>query len=698
MATTKKIPSANEHPWLEQFVTDPVGELDRLLSGKALIAPYDMASAPDAARLLFGRLPGNHTARRALEAALTEWLSEHRISGVPALDRLALERWVRTISDAFEIVGLMKLERCALDLRRRFDLWYSWVDRLAVSPQRDARLAFLRTLALTQRAVAEGGEDVAPFGLEPLWLRICAYAGTSFPEEYLDIALLGLRTLPERDKASSERPWMTGLAHWAAFRKPSVEAFSQHWETLKALYPRMPKYWRDRVSDTLNQKQLIAEWNVPQEIAAYWKADVGVAEVQPGTVKKLPTRNLQPASLATVKKLRSRASDPFTTFKGEVKNLIGNSEQYAIVTGDSYFLVTTACNLGMEIIRNCTDDPIGRGRFATDLARTALSWAPNNLYAWSLWRDSLVTQGAFEAAEKIGWKAIFHYPEDVQWRNQLAELLIALDRPDEAKGIVEEIFARELEDAASFDLKARLKFHFEGQDAARGAILSGIEKFNSDTILKHHLRALANNKELPLVSAYYRTMLESMQGLVAEQVDISGGIKRVSSIRKIYSQYRQLTNEAHLSDQAVAEIERVFSEDPNFAYAEYLRNAIGIHGDESKTGSPAVAFIGALEAKDPEKIAALTAVMPGQSQFLDIAKMFLFSEQAAAERSFSWFSQTGAGEPRSVAALRRFLAIRVGGSPLADSAEFMARVATNDNLRIDLIEAVLTAPPMLVAA
>ncbi|MCH8237980.1 MAG: hypothetical protein IIC06_07385, partial [Proteobacteria bacterium] len=190
ISTTRPI---DRHPWLDTFMADPASELDKLLSGHARIAPYEAADAPDAARFLFGGLPEEDEVRVVLDQTLYEWLDSQRMGGVPEFDQLPLERWIRKVSEAFEIVGLLMLPYSSLDFRRRFVVWNSWADRLAVAAQRDGRYTLWRTLALTQRLVAGAEPTANPFALEPLWLRICEQAGSTFPSHYLAVGLLGLR-------------------------------------------------------------------------------------------------------------------------------------------------------------------------------------------------------------------------------------------------------------------------------------------------------------------------------------------------------------------------------------------------------------------------------------------------------------------------------------------------------------------------
>ncbi|MCH7710204.1 MAG: hypothetical protein IH903_01065, partial [Proteobacteria bacterium] len=365
--------ATDRHPWLDTFVADPASELDNLLSGHARIEPYESADAPDAARLLFGGLPEGDEALAALDRAVREWLDSQRAAGVPGLDQLPLERWLRKVSEAFEIVALLKLRHSALDLRQRLVVWNSWCDRLAISAQRDGRYALLRTLALTQRIVAVADPAVNPFALEPFWLHVCKHAGGALPKHFLGIGLLGLRMLPEREGAPSERPWMAGLVYWAIGQKPTAEEFSQQWWALKGLYPRMPSYWRSALTETLQQS---SAKQIPDEIKDWWLQDVEAKDLpiaQEAESQSVGVPILSP--LSAVQSLRQRAHKPLPSIRGEIETLVGELRHYAEVTGESYYLVTTACNIGMAVIKGA-DDPVGRGRFAVDLARQALAWQP----------------------------------------------------------------------------------------------------------------------------------------------------------------------------------------------------------------------------------------------------------------------------------------------------------------------------------
>ncbi len=733
MATTARPP--DRHPWLDAFLADPASELDDLLSGHARIEPYESADAPDAARLLFGGLPQEDEARGVLDRALLEWLNSQRAGGIPEFDRLPLERWVRKVSEAFEIVDLLMLPYASHDFRQRFVVWNSWADRLAVAAQRDGRYALWRTLALTQRLVAGTEPTANPFALEPLWLHICEQAGSSFPSHYLAVGLLGLRMLPEQEGIPSERPWMAGLVRWAIGQTPIVTEFSQQWWALKGLYPRMPSYWRRAIQETLLQS---STKEMPDELKDWWQQDVkakdGTTAQQP---QSQPVAVPQLTPLSVIQSLRKRTRNPLPSIRKEIEILIDNQRHYAEATGESHYLVTTACNIGMGIIKG-TDDPVGRGRLAVDLARQTLAWQPANVYGWILWRDALAKQGAFEAAELVGWEVIHRFPEDVQQRtqlalllgdlpgresdaerllretivrfrdnvvarSQLAELLIVLDRADEAIGVVDGIFSRHLEDEVSFDLRARLLYRSGDDEPSRDALQSGVERFPTDPVLQFHLRMLDAGKPLPLKAVASRTDA-AKPGIPATRVAVTDdsvdtAVRQRGRLHRLYSEYSQRQGDNQWRSTALEEVQRILSDDPNLAYAEYLNRELkGTDAGGPVRGIFAIAFIDALKRKDAERFARLEESSASQAHLIDAAKAFLFGDRPAADRTLAWLRQEARSEPRSVSALRGFLHLRLDIPAIVDGGAFVKLVAANDNMETDLIESAFAGDELLLVA
>lgn len=233
------------HPWIEVFEADPHKAYDRFIRGYAEVIPYERAEAPDAARMLFGPLAADDPARAQLGAAIMAWLDARRREPIPD-DRRG--RLIREISESFEIIRALEPGGAAQWVHDNRIRLLDWTSRLVESPARDARAAFLLTLAVTQPVV--NGED-----LTRLWMDICREAGGALPGEYLDVGLMGLRRLPKMAHETSEAPWLAGLAQWAMAREPSEQEFAAEWLALKRVYPRQLGQWRKEISALLRTRQ-----------------------------------------------------------------------------------------------------------------------------------------------------------------------------------------------------------------------------------------------------------------------------------------------------------------------------------------------------------------------------------------------------------------------------------------------------------
>ena len=224
MSMTQERQSGTRHPWLKEFETTPVRAFGDFLAGYARIHPYERADAPDAARMIFGPLEPEDGARVVLGSAIISWLEACRKEPVSAVYNHR-QRRVREVCEAFEIVALLDVADAAIDLRRRFITWNEWCARLVLSPSRDARAEYWRTLALTQPLVAQSATEIDRQGLAPLWRQVCRESDGRLPQYYLDIGLLGLRRLPESPDGS-ELPWISGIAQWALAQNPSDSEFA----------------------------------------------------------------------------------------------------------------------------------------------------------------------------------------------------------------------------------------------------------------------------------------------------------------------------------------------------------------------------------------------------------------------------------------------------------------------------------------
>jgi tetratricopeptide (TPR) repeat protein len=756
------------HPWVDALCADPDREFADFISGYARIEPFGRADAPDAARLLFGPLEAHDPARPILDRAVGRWLEQRRREGTPAAPSPRLERQLREIAEAIRIISILRLVETAADLRRRFVLWNSWAERLAGIPGPDVRAELFSTLALTQRLFSTADHGIKGLELEPFWLAICEQAGGALPDSYLSIAILGLRSLPPRKGMPSEGPWMAGLARWGSTQRPDVNEFSRHWWALRAIYPHSPGHWREALAHTLRAKSAV---RLPDALRDFWMHDVGLrsdASVDgPSTFKP---RAADPPPRHEREAIVARVAEPIDSIVGQVHRIISDYERYAEATGDDYFLVTSACNIGMRIIEvKDGDDAQRRGEVAMLLARRALAWQPTNVFAWALFRDALTAQGKYGDAELVGWDLIQRFPENEQWRNQLALLLARFeDRQDDAErllrttinrfpdavvsrnqlalllarsplrhaeaeslleetisrfpdnlvsrsqlaelyiasrrlpaalSVVQAAFAADLGGPALFSLHARLLYHLQGPDAALRTLAAGIRQFSADASLLSQRRRLEEGEGLSLDSSALRVAeLPSFKLNIDDDQRNDGWnfVRRARRLRRFGADLPWKGNDPEWCGVILDETRRILAEDPNSDYARYLEAELGGGDGSESLGMFSVAFIDALKRKDADKLAELEMTHFGRSQLLDVARVFLFGDKIAAERTSVWLRTAVTIESRPIAALRAFMSHRIEASP--DAATLLRVLAANDNVRQDLIESALISTEFTLAA
>jgi len=195
------------HPWLAHFEKAPKTAFSELLSGYAEIHPYERLEAPEAAKVLFGSLPPEDGARTALGPTIIGWL-EHQRDEALNVRKSTLQRRIREICEALEIVSLLQLSAVALDLRHRRETWGHWFEQLASTPARDARAEFFRTLALTQRLAAESDPNIVEDELASTWHALISRGGADLPASYRCIGELGLREIsPSSANAVTAYRW-----------------------------------------------------------------------------------------------------------------------------------------------------------------------------------------------------------------------------------------------------------------------------------------------------------------------------------------------------------------------------------------------------------------------------------------------------------------------------------------------------------
>ncbi|WP_349369167.1 hypothetical protein [Salinarimonas sp.] len=419
----------------------PEEALRDLVAGKAALGYFAAGEPVDIVADLVAE--GGEDYRAAVDRGAAAFLDSARrtlLQQKGASFRLGVIRLERLLA----IVRRVLPRDTVVDLRRRYDLWQPFFANFVIDRSLDLRREFYRTLALSQDAAAEAGIEAR--GLMPLWLSLCAEAGGSYDESYLAVGLLGLRRMPLGEEFSANEDFvLQGLARWGARQKVAWRVFEREWRLVENAYPRSDDFWRERVSRVIaategeiRQRTEGAEETFPA--AAGWREDLDLPAGEGGVRQLRGGGALEPPAAHDRQAILDRVGQPLSSVSSDIETLMRGHRRYADRTGDVFYLVRTACNIGMNLLRK---DPgperAARGAQAVALARLAFEYDPRNVYAWALLRDGLEHAGRLTAAERIGWEAIRRFPENPQWRTQLAKLLAdTLDRPHEAAALLRE--------------------------------------------------------------------------------------------------------------------------------------------------------------------------------------------------------------------------------------------------------------------
>lgn len=622
MTEALKHKDLQRHPWLKRLEASPHDAVSDLMAGYAAIFPFTRADAPDAARMLLGHLPSDDPARGALEAGMRSWLESKRNEQLPS-DLAGLQDFVRQVGEAFEIISLIELIEPAWLLRQQYVRWFEWVSRLKLAPSRDARAGYLRMLANTQSIVAERTTD--PDALAPFWMRVCKEVGSTYPKSYLQIGLLGLRRLPGAI-AKGDSPWIAGLAAWAKENGPSKKEFMRAWLPVKRMHPASPKVLRGRVFDVLSQKLFADNDIVPP---GWWASDPDFPHKQDSRAHSLmpPAPDLREE---IIRDLQDGVG--FADVRKRVELLIERYENYTMSSGDDYYLVRSFCNVGNLLLKNSVDAHSERAHLAESLARKTLRHQPHNPIAWALWRDALFGGGAYDSSIALGWEIVRRFPNEPLVRNELAEILLALDRSDDALTLLEDSLQVQVFNAVTYMILSRIYANFGNEDAAREALSAGLVMAPEMRELHLGLRNLNAGKPLPLVANARKRVVDAVDN---DTQDIT-----LYELRRS-GKLRDLRQHLQNDDTTFKELKEILTSDPTFAYAQILAARHKLwHASDYGLPVVAAAFEDALANEDRDKLAALTERMPRLKSLILLAQAIL-GDAAAAEEVASLLHNPG---------------------------------------------------------
>lgn len=195
---------------------------------------------------------------------------------------------------------------------------------------------------------------------------------------------------------------------------------------MKGDFPHHADYWADHVlrAVTAAERELFERTQGAVKTfpaAGWWREDV---DLHPSSRVMAGGGAAEPPAKDAREHILKHIGDPFAGLAPQIERLIQSHRRYADTTGDVFFIVRTASNVGMRLIEKGGEaERQLRGERAFSLAVLALEYDSSHAPAWSLMRDGLAYSGRIEDAERVGWEAVRRFPEDEKWRTQLATVL-----------------------------------------------------------------------------------------------------------------------------------------------------------------------------------------------------------------------------------------------------------------------------------
>jgi tetratricopeptide (TPR) repeat protein len=413
-------------PWLRHFAADPDAAIMELLTGAAELGHLK----PNEPEVLLARWLdsfGEQGFATQLDGALARWID--RCWGKPALVEavgsaaLTGSAWCHA---GRVIAGSEKLAEAAARLRGHVVKDRTFLDALTEGRSRDP-------LGCAWMAVANHQPDRE---LLELWWHLCKLPAEE-PWYRGEYGIFGLRGLPPEQRGQGgglPKEVPEGLLRLAEGLAGRVEEgwlkekdAREEWQRIARLtsmaYPfpdTWKKFWR-RATGQMERRE------------ADWAQGLSSARLEPvqDTRRKSGIHGAMIFWNPLVQDVASKLAPGAMDAIANANALLHKQALEAATTGDTYFLVRTACNFA--------------GRLREREPQQALAWAelarrsdPWNAHAWNTTAACWLTLNQYDRALAVYEQATLRFPDDVVARNGLAEVLKARGSLDEAQAIYEE--------------------------------------------------------------------------------------------------------------------------------------------------------------------------------------------------------------------------------------------------------------------
>ncbi len=417
-------------PWLRRFEAEPEKALRQLLLGGADLEHLNPAD-PERVLLDWIESLGPETGLLpAVDRALVAWIDSSW--GDPDPDGLgaavAALAWCRAADLIGGCLDEQGLAGAAKALRERFLEEPAFLRSIAEGRARDPEARAWLALA----------EHQADRELLPRWWSLCSLP-PDVPWYHGEIGVHGLRGLPPESPNRAggfPKEVPEGLARLADALARRVEdgwldaeraraEFTATARLTMAAYPFAREKWLPF------WRHVLQDGRLREPAAEHWVRDLSpklehVAEKSPSARPRWSEPDPGWARRATEIATNLKQGE-HTAF--ELANrLLEEQRVYAQSSGDTFFLVRSACNFAGALRKM-------NPRKALDWARLALDSDPWNAFAWTTTAAVNLTLSNLAEAAEAAHEAIRRFPNNPVAHNGLAEVLKAQGRLDEAERV-----------------------------------------------------------------------------------------------------------------------------------------------------------------------------------------------------------------------------------------------------------------------
>jgi tetratricopeptide (TPR) repeat protein len=446
--------------WLARFREQPLEALDRTLTRRAHLGPFNTLPASVALGQMIAD-PG-----QTLDTVMLRWLREHwRKTEVAGL---RLRRYAEALAEALRAVDLLGLPESLRWLRQHAPGDYRWLRTLQVGGPATPLDALFATLASTQPDRA----------LETFWLRLSRLDGQT-PVSFGRVALTGLRLLPPREpgRPAPEPALYGGLVHFAeglARRGAGPDALADEIGYLCALQSLSPAALGRPLRKALKQQLQDPKRGLSADARAWLESAVPSA-FKDANHLGVDICSPMPADLRAVVDRIQR--DGLDKTRDAVNRLIAGHRQYYEQTGDGYYLVRCFERLS-KTLRDA--EPT----WARDLAHEALRIEPSDHHNWSALALALDAAGDWTRASDVFWHARRRFPQNPFAHTQLGQALLRHGEDTAALAAYAEAARRFPGNPVAIAGHGHALLELDGPDAALPVLWAGVEAHPSNLPLR----------------------------------------------------------------------------------------------------------------------------------------------------------------------------------------------------------------------